>query len=302
MRPSLWCCAVLAACAPDAPTDASGDAEPPRDTGDPTRAFPTVIGGERPVPVIAPADLRPGETVPAVLLLHGFGVTADLQEALFQLRPRVDAARFLLVLPEGTQDANGDPFWNAAGECCGVDRPEVDDVGYLSGLIDALREGWNVSTVAVVGHSNGGYMAYRLACDVPDRIDRIVVLAGGAPVEPPECTNGTPTGVLHVHGTDDADVPYDAASEPFATPGAVAAVARQAARNGCDPTTTSLGAADLVGRLDGDESDGVAYIGCDAPTALWTARGETHLFLTATDTLRDGITAFALGGEPVFGE
>ena len=48
MRPWPWCCAALAACAPDAPTDPSGDAEPSGDTGDPMRAFPTVIDGERP--------------------------------------------------------------------------------------------------------------------------------------------------------------------------------------------------------------------------------------------------------------
>lgn len=298
MRASTMLCAALVACASPEPdgllVDSGQDVL--------ARAQPTVIGGDRPAPVVAPEDVGPRETLPAIVLLHGYQVDAALQDLLFQLSPRVQTSRFLLVLPEGTQDANGDPFWNAAEECCGVGGPDVDDVAYLSALIAELREGWNVSTVGVVGHSNGGYMAYRLACDAPSVVDRMVVVVGSEPVEPPDCVDGPPTALLHLHGTADGVVPYTAASGPVATPGAEVSVARQAARNGCGTTTEPLGAADLVRLIDGEESRGVAYADCEAATSLWTAEGEAHLFVSATELLRDGITAFALGTGPVFGE
>jgi polyhydroxybutyrate depolymerase len=283
---------VVQACTPSGDTQDDSDLSP--------RTFPDVIGGERPAPVIHPASYDPDEPLPAVILLHGYGVTAVREDALFGLGRRVDAGQFLLVLPEGTVDAGGLQFWNAGVECCGDDGPPVDDVAYLGGLVEELRATWRVGSVTFVGHSNGGYMSYRLACETPDVLDRMVVLAGSDQVATPTCVDGHPIGLLHVHGTADEDVPYEAAAEPHATPGAEASVLRQAERSGCAKATTDLGTADLLSRVDGEESTGAGYEGCSAPVALWTAHDGDHLFLTATDLFRDGVVAFALGGPAAF--
>jgi polyhydroxybutyrate depolymerase len=285
---------LLAACAPV--DEAGGDPE----SDLPARTFPDAIGGERPAPVLHPTSLDPDETLPAVVLLHGYGVNAQLEDGVFGLQRRLDRDRFLLVMPEGRVDDHGAQFWNAGVDCCGEDGPPVDDVAYLSGLVDELRATWRVGTVAFVGHSNGGYMAYRLACERPGLVDRMAVLAGAAPIDPSGCVDGPPVALLHVHGDADDTVPYEAATAPHPTPGAVASTAWQAARNGCATTSHDVGSADLLGSVDGAESTGVTWDRCGASTALWTVHDGDHLFLTATEAFRDGVTAFALGADPTF--
>ncbi len=69
------------------------------------------------------------------------------------------------------------PSWNA-GTCCGeAMTSNSDDVGYFRKMIDILIEKYRVdeSRIFATGWSNGGYMTYRLACELSDKI------AGGAP-------------------------------------------------------------------------------------------------------------------------
>jgi len=53
----------------------------------------------------------------------------------------------------------------------------TDDVAYFKKVIDILIEKYRAdeSQIFVTGWSNGGYMTYRLACELSDKI------AGGAP-------------------------------------------------------------------------------------------------------------------------
>ena len=45
---------------------------------------------------------------------------------------------FITVLPDGTIDNDGFRWWNAPG-CCNKDNSTVDDLGFLSGLIEVGR-------------------------------------------------------------------------------------------------------------------------------------------------------------------
>lgn len=276
----------------------------PDDTDTPAvdKTFPDTVGGARPADVIRPADFTEDETLPVIILLHGYAASSYIQDFIFRLQDRVDTRRFLLVMPEGTYDGAGVQFWNASDECCNFFGSKVNDVKYLSGLADEVRAQFNVSTVAFVGHSNGGYMGYRLACDAPESFDRLMVLAGSGPVVEPDC-DASAIPLLHVHATDDDTITYaanDGAGGLVPTVGAVETVRRYADHAGCDATTTALGAADLTTLGEGDEATGVQYDGCPAPVALWTIEGGDHYYLGATDTLRDGVVTFALGGDPTF--
>ena len=276
----------------------------PEDTDTPVveKTFPETVGGQCPADVIRPADFSEDETLPVIILLHGYAATSYLEDVIFHLQDRVDTSRFLLVMPEGNVDAGGFQFWNASEECCNFSGSKVNDVKYLSGLADEMRAEFNVSTVAFVGHSNGGYMGYRLACDAPESFDRLMVLAGSGPVVEPDC-DASAIPLLHVHATADDTITYDAnegAGGLVPTVGAVETVRRYAAHAGCDATTTAVGTADLTTLQEGEEASGVAYASCPAPVALWTIEGGDHYYLNATDTLRDGVVAFALGGDPTF--
>jgi hypothetical protein len=52
--------------------------------------------------------------LPLIVLLHGYDVSAAAQDAYFKLSALVEEHKLLLVLAEGTVDAQGKSFWNAS--------------------------------------------------------------------------------------------------------------------------------------------------------------------------------------------
>ena len=105
------------------------------------------------------------EALPLVVSLHGYGGDFMEQDAYFGLSDLMGEYGFALLLANGTRDDEGLRFWNATDLCCGVSERKRDDAGYLRALVEAAGEYVNVERVFVVGMSNGGFMAYRLACD-----------------------------------------------------------------------------------------------------------------------------------------
>ena len=254
--------------------------------GDGGQAFspdpPLVIGGdERPAEVDIPTDYDPAVPHPLVMVLHGFGATGFVETAYLQLFDFVDEKQFVLIYPDGTLNDEGERFWNATAACCAPDD-SVDDVRYLSGLIEEAQQTYNIDPkrVYLVGHSNGGFMSFRMACEASEIITAIVSLAGSTFDDPADCAPATiPVSVLAVHGTADDTVPYD--GRPDLYPGAVETTERFATAGGCDVgSPTDEGSVDLVPGLDGAETDKVAYAtGCEEGTdaALWTINDGSHI-------------------------
>ena len=70
--------------------------------------------------------------------------------------------------------------WNA-DNCCGyAHRQNVDDVGFISALIEELVADYQVdpSRVSVTGFSNGAMMTFRLACELSGKIAAAAPYAG----------------------------------------------------------------------------------------------------------------------------
>ncbi len=165
--------------------------------------------------------LPPGEAAawPAVILFHGGGSTADAMDAVAGLTSLGDAEGFATLLPEGYAVQPGTQVWNA-GACCGPTSLQPDHVAATVAMLDdaqvagaCLDEG----RIHATGHSNGGMMTYRLACEASDRIASIAVSAGTLADEerstkPPEaaftCAPARPVPLLHVHGLEDRCVPF----------------------------------------------------------------------------------------------
>src|SRR5262245_47224615 len=133
-----------------------------------------------PVTVHVPPGYTGETAVPLVLLLHGYGASGILEEHYMNLSAQADADVFLLALPNGTKDRFGLRYWNATDACCSHGRDFPDDSTYLLDVIDRLSAIYNVDPlrIFVVGHSNGAFMAHRLACDHADRIAAVVSLEG----------------------------------------------------------------------------------------------------------------------------
>lgn len=278
LRPALAALLFLSACesAAIAPSDAGtdavvGDAGPPR---------AITIGPEaRPATVVMPAAYDGTTQLPVVFLLHGYSVNAAVQDTYFGASRVARSMGFYLVLPEGTEDASGKQFWNATPGCCDFGRTGVDDVAYLTGLLDELEERVPVDTTRVyfTGHSNGGFMSYRMACELAPRIAGIAVLAGSDFAGEMDCVPSMPVSVLHVHGTDDASVPYENGGS---YPGARDTVLRWAGRASCDTTMVeTLEPIDLVSTLEGAETRRERWAtGCATGTSaeLWTIVDGNH--------------------------
>ncbi len=242
---------------------------------------PTVIGTEdRPASVAIPRDYDADTTYPLLMVLHGAGADGQTQAGYFQLFPLVDEKQFVMVYPNGELRDEDERAWNGAG-CCTSDD-SVDDVAYISDLIEEAKQTYNVdpNRVYLMGHSNGGFMSFRLGCEASSLFTAMMSLAGGTYWDPADCEPGTPpVSVLVVHGTEDGTIPYDGVEDVW--PGAVAISERSAASAGCDPgVTTPFGSADFVPALPGEETDKVAYsTGCDAglEVELWTINAGGHI-------------------------
>ena len=245
-----------------------------------------MVGGDRAADVVLPDDYSHRKEYPLVVMLHGYRVNAAINDALFGLSRRVDEYQFVLVMPEGNVDQSGAQFWNATDLCCDNDETGVDDSAYLSALIDEATGLYPTSYVALVGHSNGGFMSYRMACDHPEQLDRIAVLNASTWIDEANCPGEDPVSVLHMHGTADDRVPYEATG-PY--PGAHGSVARWSEKAGCDANAVT-GLADHLGSPE-EESEIWGWSGCDEglDLQLWLAEGGDHLYLDANQAWRDAV-------------
>lgn len=258
----------------------NGDAASGTDAADPTE-----LGGARPVTLHVPGSYVSGVATPLVILLHGYGASGVLQDLYFGLTAVSDARGFLYAYPDGTVDADGKHYWNATDACCDLGGTKVDDSTYLSSLIEEIQGRYTVDPkrIYLVGHSNGGFMSYRMACDHSDQIAAIVSLAGAMFSDVSKCAPASPVSVLQIHGTADATVSYDGGTLVGAVtyPSAKTTVADWVTFDGCsNAPDTSAPPLDLDTKLAAAETTITKYAsGCKpgGHAELWTIAGGAHL-------------------------
>jgi polyhydroxybutyrate depolymerase len=259
-----------------------------------------VIGGDRPATLLLPEEGDRSQPRPLIVLLHGYSSRSAEADAYFRFSQWVDKEEFGLLLPDGTVDEISNRFWNATEECCDIFGTEPDDVGYIKSLIDEAREIAEFDQVFAVGHSNGGFMAYRLACEDVPGLAGIVSLAGGAFADPEDCRAPAPLSVLQIHGTDDSIVLYEGGRLPAhpdpdrqPVPGAKDSVLRWAERADCDIDSAGVRPPiDTDSAVDGRETAVVRFSeGCADGTVmeLWSVNGGSHIPLVWDTDFTPGI-------------
>ncbi len=263
---------------------------PPSDAGcQPSgvgRPEQTVFGGGRPVTLSVPRAYDAACPAPLLLLLHGYGASGSLQENYLGLTGLVDARGVLLAAPDGTVDRDGNRFWNVGiSACCNFSASTVDDVKYLRDLLAEIRGVYDVDPkrIFVVGHSNGGFMAHRLGCELAADVAAVVSLAGTTPPEAEGCHATTPVSVLQIHGDQDAVVLYDGGTDILGKgggdyAGALDTTARWAGDDGCQASRTAGTPLDLEAALPGAETAVSNADGCPPgiDVTLWTIQGGGH--------------------------
>jgi len=266
--------------ATNAPIDAPLAADAPTVDAGVTVGTRTIGTEERPARLLVPPAHDGTTPLPLLVLLHGYGASAVLQDGYFGTTRVARELGVYLVLPDGTVDAGGRRFWNA-GACCDFGGVDVDDVGYLTGLLDEVEALVPVDTdrVYFLGHSNGGFMSYRMACELSDRITAVAALAGTEATAVP-CTPTRPVSVLHMHGTADPTILYEGGTLGGAAYlSADDVVAAWRTRDACTETATEGPARDFDSSVVGSETAITTWSGCGEGSVVerWRLEGSGHI-------------------------
>ena len=199
--------------------------------------------GDRTV-LVMPQEVINGET-PLIVSLHGFGGDSSHQSAYVPLHERVNADGFALLLPNGMLNAEGSRSWNPTDDLFtknSGDTPQ-DDVAYLTELVAEARKTGDFGPVYFFGYSNGGFMAYHMACKGLPELRAVASLSGTSYVEDSTCDGAPPVSVLHIHGSEDDVILYEGdrgepdpgkGGETAFYAGAEDMVARWSRRAGCE--------------------------------------------------------------------
>lgn len=227
--------------------------------------------------------LAAGQKAPLVLLLHGLGSSGE--DIAASAWPAFASAHGIAwAAPSGPLDAQGRRFWNAGTACCNFGQLPIDHVAALSDLIRRLTADSSIDPrrVFVVGHSNGGFMAHRLACERPELLRGLVAVAGTSAPERGACKAPRDLRVLQVHGDADRIVPQLGGhlfSDPRLPEHASArkTAADWAAALGCDPSPATTALVELETRIPGPETAVERYERCKTGAVeSWTVKGGGH--------------------------
>lgn len=169
-----------------------------------------LAGGDRSTFVDLPIGYSENNPAPLLLDLHGFMGDGLSQQRFSRLSNVARANGFVYAAPDGSQDSNGDQFWNAAQSCCNFDRTNIDDAAFLKSLIDEIAKKVTIDPkrIYIFGHSNGAFMSYKFACTYPDTVAAIVGVAGAMDVVGNDCAISSPVSVLEIHGTADSVIRF----------------------------------------------------------------------------------------------
>lgn len=264
--------------------------------------------------VFVPAAAEPNNPVPLIVSLHGGGGSADDFEQSAQVQADAEAEGIAVIRVNGYATDNDLLTWNA-GYCCGAaQRDNVDHVGAIGAIIDRVesRASIDASRVAAAGHSNGGMMAYRLGCQLSDRITHVAASAAylvneDLSTDPPTtlfaCAPSQPVSVIHFHGLQDACAPFEGGEGAGVInderPPVSDTIAQMRAANQCadasSDVVTGAGelerrtlagcAADRVVQLNTVDSAGHVWFGSPRYASQPICEGSTTMLLSANQEI-----------------
>lgn len=189
-----------------------------------TATYSMNVGGmDRSWKVIAPVAALP-ESAPIIMVLSGIAAPVDDEVQRDRILPYVNAGEAALVYPVGYKMS-----WNAGGCCGDAAKQNINDVAFLKALVAKVDPG-HQHPVFLVGYSNGGRMAYRMACSSPGLFDGTAVVKA---MPDPGCVVTAPLTILQIASLDDTAVPYQPGDKGKESPPATVEVARLRAADKC---------------------------------------------------------------------
>lgn len=216
-----------------------------------------------------------------VVLLHGTGV--DAREELDRTGFGVLAQQrgFEVAVPQSIGRT-----WNSGAGCCSYEAEQrIDDIAFVRAVVSDVRDRTSIdpARIYLVGYSNGGKLAYGVAC-TGQRVFAGLATYGAGPQLP--CTAAAPLALFVGFGTNDPlEPPKGMAPDSRGRhPGLASTVAEFVRRDRCAPTVerSAVGTAVVV-----------AHTRCTAGTAIEAAtwHGEDHTFPAPPRTTPDAAGA-----------
>lgn len=157
--------------------------------------------------VFLPKNYNDTFIFPLVIYLHSYGWTPEQGMKYTGLNSVADKFDFIIAYPASN------PNWNSGiEENSKWPTPDINDVGFIDALIDTISSKYsiNLDRVFACGFSNGGFMAYKLACQLGHRIAAIASVGGVISNNTKAlCNSHNTIPILHIHGTQDSFVPIE---------------------------------------------------------------------------------------------
>ena len=146
------------------------------------------------------------ESLPLLFVLHGYTGRAPSIRDYSGFDQIADQERFIVVYVQGTTDQFGNTGWNVNVVASFLG---VNDVGFFKALIKYFKANYNIDSSKIFssGMSLGGFMSYRLACEL-DEINSIGSVTGSM-AGYYQCNPPKKSSIIHFHGMNDYVVPYD---------------------------------------------------------------------------------------------
>ncbi|MBM9590393.1 prolyl oligopeptidase family serine peptidase [Leptospira sp. 201903075] len=149
-----------------------------------------------------------GSPIPLLVALHGrFGSGSSMIKQT-KLDLLSDTKGFIVVFPDGYKRSWADGRGNTP-----ADENQINDIVFIESIVKRLiAEGSvNPKEVFLVGHSNGGFMAQRLAVEKPNLWKGVLSVAAQISVftlKRKSALKTNPVSIGIMAGTDDPLVPY----------------------------------------------------------------------------------------------
>ncbi len=203
------------------------------------------VGGvARTYRLYVPAIYDGSESVPVIFNFHGYGSSAIEQEIYANFKPIADTANFLIVLPQGLTDGNGNTFWH---DFSTISSLQID-LDFFDTMLDSIGSQYNidVNRVYSTGMSNGGFFSYDLACHRSNKIAAVASVSGSM-VESHvvACNAQHPMPILQFHGTADNVVFYEGNGGLVSALGAEDLVAQWVGYNECNDEPEIISVPDI---------------------------------------------------------
>jgi polyhydroxybutyrate depolymerase len=159
-----------------------------------------------------PSNYEASNSLPLLIALHGRLGTGKKMIKQTGFNRIAEREGFIVVYPEGFKRG-----WADGRGVTHADKRGLDDVAFIDRLIKVFQEKFSIDPTRtyIAGHSNGGFMAQRLAIERSHQFVAIAVVAASlSEWLASRFTPSRPMSILFINGTADPVTPYVGGRQP----------------------------------------------------------------------------------------